>query len=117
MRMVFLKQLPDAGDPRRACYQGVIEADIRITTPVHAAPLGGAWEAAFETYDTHRIAQTLGLETRASEGRTSVAQPLAQWRAQFGAVIEPGEIIWEAGRAERDRGLPAVDDDSLSAAG
>jgi hypothetical protein len=109
MRMVFLKQLPDAADPRRACYQGVIEADVRITTGVQAAPLGGAWEAVFETYDTHRIAQTLGLQARAAEGRASVVQPMAQWRAQFGAVIEPGQVVWEAGRLQPAAGLDESD--------
>jgi hypothetical protein len=30
MRMVFLKQLPDASDGSRACYQAIIESDGKI---------------------------------------------------------------------------------------
>lgn len=96
MRMVFLKQFPDAADPRRACYQAVVEADIQITTPVEGGLVGGAWEACIEQYDTHRIVDTLGLKPVRQRGTTSVCAPITQAFAKFGAVIGPGQIVCEA---------------------
>jgi uncharacterized protein with NAD-binding domain and iron-sulfur cluster len=95
-RMVFLKQLPDVVDGRRACYQAVVEADIRITSEVTGGPLSGRWEVDIEAFDSHRIVDTLGLVSQRREGRRDVCAPLAQGFARFSACVDEGRVVWEA---------------------
>ncbi len=95
MKMVFLKQFPDAEDGRRACYQAIVEGDVRIVGDVEAAPLPGSWEITIHAYDSHRIVETLGLSISREAGRTRVLAPLAQGTARFPARIDPGRVVWE----------------------
>jgi len=95
MKMVFLKQLPDAEDVRRACYQAIIEGEVRIVGDVETARLPGSWEVTVHTYDSHRIVETLGLSRVRDEGRAHVLAPLAQVSARFPARIDAGRVVWE----------------------
>ncbi|MGZ3458534.1 MAG: hypothetical protein ACXU86_08515, partial [Archangium sp.] len=95
MKMVFLKQFPDAEDGRRACYQAIVEGDVRIVGDVEAAPLPGSWEVTIHAYDSHRIVETLGLSIAREAGRSRVLTPLAQGTARFPARIDPGRVVWE----------------------
>ncbi|MBL8744215.1 MAG: FAD-dependent oxidoreductase [Myxococcales bacterium] len=98
-RMVLLKQFPDAIDARRACYQAVLEADIRFQgRPVTA------WRTCddrvvINEYDSHRIVSTLGLETEEQQGERHTLRPIAAARSQFRAALGPAELIWERGGA------------------
>jgi hypothetical protein len=95
MKMVFLKQFPDAEDGRRACYQAIVEADVRIVGDVEVAPLPGSWEVTVHAYDSHHIVETLGLSITREAGRSRVLTPLAQGTARFPARIDPGRVLWE----------------------
>jgi uncharacterized protein with NAD-binding domain and iron-sulfur cluster len=95
-RMVFLKQFPDVVDGSRACYQAVVEADIRITGEVTGALSPGRWEVTIDAYDSHRIVDSLGLITDLRDGRRSSCTPLAQGFARFSACVDEGRVIWEA---------------------
>jgi len=96
MKMVFLKQFPDAEDGRRACYQAIVESDVRIVGDVEAALLPGSWEVTIHAYDSHRIVEMLGLSIAREAGRSRVLTPLAQGTARFPARIDPGRVVWEA---------------------
>ncbi|MFL5346236.1 MAG: NAD(P)-binding protein [Hyalangium sp.] len=95
MKMVFLKQFPDVEDGRRACYQAIVEGEVRIVGDVETALLPGSWEATIHTYDSHRLVETLGLSVVREQGRSRVLAPLAQGTARFPARIEEGQVIWE----------------------
>jgi uncharacterized protein with NAD-binding domain and iron-sulfur cluster len=95
MKMVFLKQFPDAQDSRRACYQAIVEGAVRIVGGVEAARLPGSWEVTIHTYDSHRLVETLGLSSVREEGRSHVLAPLAQATARFPARIDAGQVVWE----------------------
>jgi uncharacterized protein with NAD-binding domain and iron-sulfur cluster len=99
-RMVFLKQLPDAVDARRACYQAVVESDIRFTSEPEASLLRGRFEVEMHEYDSHHVVRTLGLAADRVVGRTHHLTPLAAGRARFGARVENPAVLWE-------RGVPA----------
>jgi len=100
-RMVFLKQFPDAVDARRACYQAIVESDIRFTSEPEARPLQGRFEVVVDEYDTHHLVRTLGLAFDRAEGRSHFLTPLAAGRARFGASVENPAVLWERGPAAR----------------
>ncbi len=58
---VFLKQLRDAGDGTRACYQSVVEAPVRIQR-VLTRPAENDWTFAVHHLDSHPIREELGLD-------------------------------------------------------
>jgi hypothetical protein len=95
MKMVFLKQLPDAEDGRRACYQAIVEGDVRVVGDMDIGRLPGPWEVTIHGYDSHRIVDTLGLASVRQEGRNHVLASLAQGTARFPARIDPGRVVWE----------------------
>ena len=61
VRMAFLKQFRDAGDPSRACYRSVVEASLRVTAFRSGGPLSGPFEVRLAHLDSHPIARDLGL--------------------------------------------------------
>jgi uncharacterized protein with NAD-binding domain and iron-sulfur cluster len=102
MKMVFLKQFPDAEDSRRACYQAIVEGAVCIVGDVEAASLPGSWEVTIHTYDSHRIVETLGLSSVREAGRAHVLAPLAQATARFPARIDAGQVLWEQRQPQSD---------------
>jgi uncharacterized protein with NAD-binding domain and iron-sulfur cluster len=96
-RMVFLKQFPDALDARRACYQAVVECDIRFTSEPQAEVLEPRHEISLYEYDSHHVVSTLGLATERGRDRDHVTTSLAAGRARFRAAVESPSIIWERG--------------------
>jgi uncharacterized protein with NAD-binding domain and iron-sulfur cluster len=63
---VFLKQLRDAGDGTRACYQSVVEAPVRIHR-VLTRPAENDWTFAVHHLDSHPIREELGLTDQRAE--------------------------------------------------
>ncbi len=61
MTMAMLKEFPDARDPTRACYQGIIEADAKITKLRGSGLTDDAYELRILTYDTHPYLSELGI--------------------------------------------------------
>ncbi len=96
LRMVFVKQTPDALDASRACYQALLEAECRFTGQVTGGLLPGRFAVTLHAYDSLRIASTLGLVARSTDGPISVIDPLVQGRASFSARIDAAEILWES---------------------
>ncbi|MGZ3451350.1 MAG: NAD(P)-binding protein [Polyangiales bacterium] len=93
MRMVFLKQFPDAVDGSRACYQAIVESDLPIVGSVKGGYLAGNWEAEIRRYDSHRIVETLGLRPRTNDGEIAVVPSLVHGWAKFDAMVNPGTIV------------------------
>lgn len=96
MRMVFLKQFPDAFDGSRACYQAIVESDLPILGQVKGGHLAGDWEAEIRRYDSHRIVENLGLRPRTDDGEVAVIPSLLHGWAKFEAMVNPGTIVFQA---------------------
>lgn len=96
MRMVFLKQFPDAVDGTRACYQAIVEADLPILTPVQGGKLDGDWEADIHRYDSHRLVETLGLSPTSTNGNIATVESIAQGWARFDARVDKGTIVFSS---------------------
>jgi hypothetical protein len=79
---VFLKQFRDVANGRQACYQSVVEAPARLLTLRTTGRLPGSYEAEIRPYDSHPIAQELGLH------RTGPVR--AAWYSEFDFVMENG---------------------------
>lgn len=61
VRMVFLKQFRDVGDPRRACYQAIVSANAKTTAYRGGGPLDGPFEIQITRLESHPIVADLGL--------------------------------------------------------
>ena len=61
VRMAFLKQFRDTGDPGRACYRSIVESTLRVTGFRSGGPLAGPFEVRLARLDSHPIAADLGL--------------------------------------------------------
>jgi uncharacterized protein with NAD-binding domain and iron-sulfur cluster len=96
MRMVFLKQFPDALDGSKACYQAIVEADVPITSQVEGGYLRGDWEVEVHRYDSHRLVEGLGLKPRETLGDVARCESIVQGWAKFEAVVQPGRVVYEA---------------------
>lgn len=96
MRMVFLKQFPDAIDGTRACYQSIVEADVPILTAVEGGKLDGDWEAEIHRYDSHRLVEKLGLSPTKTVGNVATVESIAQGWAKFDARVDKGTIVYES---------------------
>lgn len=102
LRMVFLKQFPDAVDATRACYQAIIEAPIRVTGGLRGGLLPGRFGVTIHEYASHPIVDTLGLRTRRrSTDKSELASTLQVWLA-FDAQVERGEVVWESVTRQAD---------------
>ncbi|MBD2683571.1 MULTISPECIES: hypothetical protein [Nostoc] len=60
--VAFLKQFRDVTDYRRACYQAIVEADAKVTHFRAGGVLQGQYELMLNNFDSHPIAQELGLK-------------------------------------------------------
>ncbi|MBK7400630.1 MAG: NAD(P)-binding protein [Myxococcales bacterium] len=96
MRMVFLKQFPDAREGTKACYQAIVEADVPISGAVTGGLLAGDFEVDVTRFASHRIVETLGLLPRATSGDTATMDAIAAGWAKFTATIQPGIVTHEA---------------------
>ncbi|MEE8390840.1 MAG: acetoacetate decarboxylase family protein [Anaerolineae bacterium] len=90
---VFLKQFRDVTDTRRACYQAIIEATIRLQHFHSGELLDSTYDLTFHTLQNHPLVQTLGLN--ADESGT--VQPLVGLRIHVDFTLEHGVEIWRAG--------------------
>ncbi|MBK8251352.1 MAG: NAD(P)-binding protein [Polyangiaceae bacterium] len=61
VRMVFLKQFRDVGDPKRACYQAIVSANATVTGFRAGGLLEGPFEVRIQELDSHPIIEELGL--------------------------------------------------------
>jgi uncharacterized protein with NAD-binding domain and iron-sulfur cluster len=87
--VVFLKQFRDVADPRRACYQAIVEAPARVTSFQGAGLLDGSYALDVTQCMTHPIVRELGLR--------GAQQPvLGAWHVDFGFVMETGTEVWRA---------------------
>jgi hypothetical protein len=86
--MVFLKQLRDAADPTRACYQRIVEACANMHEGSFrgAGPLLGDYRLSLADWASHPIARELGLRV----GDNPIAAAL--W-TKFSFTMEPGEEL------------------------
>jgi hypothetical protein len=96
MRMVFLKQLPDASDGSRACYQAIIESDLPLLGVPQAEPLAGEFDVTLHRFDSLRVADNLGLHGAPGPDGSLVCRPLLQGRAAFASRAERGDVIYQA---------------------
>jgi uncharacterized protein with NAD-binding domain and iron-sulfur cluster len=62
-RQVLLKQFRDAVDGKRACYQAVVEAPVKMTR-VRGRPSLRSWEVTIHDLDSHPIRKELGLSSQ-----------------------------------------------------
>jgi hypothetical protein len=69
MPMVFLKQFRDAMQPDRACYQAVVEADATVQELRGAGVLPGRYRLRIRDTASHKIAETLGIDSEQTLGR------------------------------------------------
>ncbi len=61
MTMVMLKQFPDATDPTRACYQGIIEADAVINGYRGSGLTDNHYEVRVTSFASHPFLDELGI--------------------------------------------------------
>lgn len=87
--IVFLKQFRDVSHASLACYQAIIETPIKFSTFRGGGILQGQYELILNHFDSHPIAQELGLDV----GRQDVIE--AFW-FDFDFIVEPGTEIWTA---------------------
>lgn len=94
MTMVFLKQVPDPRDPRRAAYQAVVEAELPITRKLRGHPIS-PHRLTIHRYASHRIVDMLGLAVDSVDERGSakIDSVFSGW-ATVGARVEQGRVIW-----------------------
>lgn len=88
--MVFLKQIRDASDPTKACYQAVIEAPAHLEH-WYAGGLTHPHEVAILPCDSHPIVRECGLSG------SQLRAELGFW-CRMSFAMEPGRAI-----VERDR--------------
>lgn len=85
--LVFLKQFRDAADTRRACYQALVEAPLKIQKFGAGGFLPRGYELHIQPLASHPIAATLGLNS---------AQPasLGIW-LNLDFSLEAGREVWK----------------------
>jgi hypothetical protein len=88
--VVLLKQFRDVTDPRRACYQAVVDVEQEVLKFDGGSLLPGKWQAKVEDLDGEPLQRDLGLPAR------SVADLAFQLDFEF--RIRPGTLLWEARR-------------------
>jgi uncharacterized protein with NAD-binding domain and iron-sulfur cluster len=85
-RMVFLKQIRDAADHSRACYQSIVEATARVTAFRGGGRLEGDYEVILPPLASHPIASDLGLSS------SPIAATFDAW-LDFDFDVDAGEEI------------------------
>ena len=87
--LAFLKQFPDAADPRLACYQAVIEADCEVRKIRSAGLTSRPYRANILSYASHPLNQQLGIAPGVKEVGHGVA-------VDFDFTLGLGREIWRA---------------------
>lgn len=87
--MVFLKQYRDACSGDKAAYQAIVEANATVTDFEGAGLLPAGFAMTIHQYDSHRVADTLGLP----EGPFAVDHGF--W-TRFSFSMDLGKEIWRA---------------------
>jgi uncharacterized protein with NAD-binding domain and iron-sulfur cluster len=95
MPMVFLKQFPDVEDPAKACYQAIVENNIRITSGIKGGFIPGEYGIDIWGYDSHQIVKNLGLKVTKQVGNKSELRSLLHGWTKFDGVVEKGKVTWE----------------------
>jgi hypothetical protein len=88
--VVFLKQFYDAACGEYACYQALVETSVQVTALRGIGRLPGRYQLTIHPCDSHPLADDLGLA-----GEQMCV--LSHW-AEFDALIDKGESVWEATR-------------------
>ncbi|MDX1998980.1 MAG: acetoacetate decarboxylase family protein, partial [Thermoanaerobaculia bacterium] len=95
--MVFLKQFRDAEAPETACYQALIEADVRRLGPFRAGGLlAQDHELVVADPPGFPLASRLGLTGRREDGSVVVPCRHPLW-LEFDFVMDNGKEVWRAG--------------------
>jgi hypothetical protein len=90
MTMAFLKQFPDAANPMTACYQGIIEAEARITTLRGAGLTDDSYRLRITSFDSQPFLAELGIAPDWQEVGQGV------W-VDFDFELDLGAEVWRAG--------------------
>lgn len=86
---VFLKQFRDTADGTKACYQAIVEAGSFVDAFHGGGLLDGTYEATIHNYDSHPLADDLGL--------TPGQQPLEfPFWVNMDFTIGQGTEVWKA---------------------
>lgn len=87
--MVFLKQFRDVTDPKRACYQSVVEVTCKMTHFHRGGFLHGDYEVAVNRFQSHPIHEDLGLEDGS-------IRPVVSYWVEFDFEIGDGIEVWNS---------------------
>ncbi len=96
MPLVALKEFPDIAEPHRACYKAVVEAPSKVTELRNVRPWPGTHELCIYPFDSHPIAQKLGLhgERRDENGvMVTVVKSFFAVSMEFDFVLEAGKVV------------------------
>jgi hypothetical protein len=86
----FLKQFPDAQDPRLACYQAIVEADCKVIGAPNVTLTPQPYRANIHSYASHPLAAQLGI----AEGWQDIGHAVV---VHFDFSIGLGRNVWVAG--------------------
>lgn len=96
-RMISLRQYPDARDGRIACYQAIVETMSVPTSPIRGGQLSGAAYAVdIHPYDSHRIAERLGLYVSGIEGGWQRAESRLHFQLRFDFDLDNGKVVYRS---------------------
>ncbi|NKB17168.1 MAG: acetoacetate decarboxylase family protein [Pseudanabaena sp. CRU_2_10] len=87
--IVFLKQFRDVRDTHLACYQAIVETSIKFHDFRSGGFLAGDYELTLNHFDSHPIAQELGLTV----GNQKI---VAAFWFDLDFAIEPGLEVWKS---------------------
>jgi hypothetical protein len=85
----FLKQFPDATDPRLACYQAIIEADCKVMGSPQVSLTPQPYRANIHSYASHPLSEQLGIV----EGWQDIGHAVV---VHFDFSISLGRTVWKA---------------------
>jgi hypothetical protein len=88
--VVLLKQFRDVADPRRACYQAVVDVEHEVLRFDGGHLLAGQWQLEVADLDGEPLRRELGLPP-------TVPADLA-FQLDFQFRIRAGQVLWEAAR-------------------
>ena len=86
---MFLKQFRDAADTKKASYQAIIEAPIKVKEFRQGGFLPGKHTLRVNHLDSHPLARALGLRLEDGEQRSIVG-----FWANVDFVIGKGKEVW-----------------------
>jgi hypothetical protein len=87
--LVFLKQFSDVADPRRACYQAIIEADCEVNTIRKLGFTASPYRATILSYDSHPFLDVLGVSPQPQEVGHGIV-------VDFDFTLTLGQEVWKA---------------------